>query len=156
MEPERVRDIQSKTIAALLLMAAGKYGQQSHPLMGYAGFVLGFAYLAWNLFELARFQIRLAIDPAYRNAAMDWGGTRWTTISWPFLAAMQEGRGQLMIHELFHRIQPQLGLLIPDMPNDHLDTPDGRYWMQLEWKALRRALGSSGETSIVSHCPAPN
>jgi hypothetical protein len=45
---------------------------------------------------------------------MDWGGTRWTTISWPFLAAMQGRQGDLMIHELFYRIQPQLGLFVPD------------------------------------------
>lgn len=82
----------------------------------------------------------------FANAAMNWGGTRWTTISWPFLAAMKDRQGELVIHELFHRIQPQLGLLIPDLPNDHLDTPDSHYWMQLEWKALSRALGSSGDT----------
>jgi len=28
--------------------------------------------------------------------------------------------------------------------NDHLDTLDGRYWIQLEWRALSRALTSSG------------
>jgi hypothetical protein len=81
---------------------------------------------------------------------MDWGGTRWTTISWPFLAAMHNRQGELMIHELFHRIQPQLGLLVPDLPNDHLDTLDGRYWIQLEWKALSRALGSSGEIRLAA------
>ncbi len=86
----------------------------------------------------------------FANTAIDWGGVRWTTISWPFLAAMQHGQGQVMIHELFHRIQPQLGLLVSDLPNDHLDTPDGRYWMQLEWKALSRALGSSGETRLAA------
>jgi hypothetical protein len=88
----------------------------------------------------------------FANAAMDWGGTRWTTISWPFLAStpatMKDRQGQLVIHELFHRIQPQLGLLIPDSPNDHLDTPDGRYWMQLEWKALSRALATSGDKRL--------
>jgi len=44
---------------------------------------------------------------------MDWGGTRWTTISRPFLAAMHGQQGELMIHELFHRIQPQLELESP-------------------------------------------
>lgn len=82
----------------------------------------------------------------YANAAMEWGGTRWTTISWPSLVALQDVQGLLLIHELFHRIQPQLGLLVQDSPSDHLDTPDGRYWMQLEWKALSRAIGSTGET----------
>ncbi len=78
----------------------------------------------------------------FTNSAMDWGGTRWTTISWPSLVALQHLQGLLLIHELFHRIQPQLGLLVPDSPSDHLDTLEGRYWMQLEWKALSRAIGS--------------
>jgi hypothetical protein len=86
----------------------------------------------------------------FANAAMNWGGVRWTTISWPFLASMKEGEGPLLIHEMFHRIQPQLGLFVSDLPNDHLDTPEGRYWMQLEWKALSRALESTGERRLAA------
>ena len=82
----------------------------------------------------------------FANSAMDWGGTRWTTISWPSLVALQDLQGLLLIHELFHRIQPQLGLIVEDLPSDHLDTLEGRYWMQLEWKALSRAIGSPGQT----------
>jgi hypothetical protein len=63
---------------------------------------------------------------------------------------MQGRQGELLIHEMFHRIQPQLDLLFPDLPNNHLDTPDGRYWMQLEWKALSRALGSSGDIRLAA------
>lgn len=86
----------------------------------------------------------------FANAAMNWSGVRWTTISWPFLAAMRAGQGELLIHELFHRIQPQLGLFVADAPNDHLDTPEGRYWVQLEWKALSRALDAAGETRLAA------
>jgi hypothetical protein len=52
-----------------------------------------------------------------------------------------------MLHELFHRIQPQLGLVTPGgaIQNAHLDTFEGRVWLRLEWLALRRALGDSGE-----------
>jgi hypothetical protein len=82
----------------------------------------------------------------FTNSAMDWGGTRWTSISWPSLVALQHLQGLLLIHELFHRIQPQLGLLVQDLPSEHLDTPEGRYWMQLEWKALSRAIGSADQT----------
>jgi hypothetical protein len=32
------------------------------------------------------------------------------------------------------------------LPTDHLYTLEGRYWMQLEWKALSRAIGSTGQT----------
>jgi hypothetical protein len=82
----------------------------------------------------------------FTNSAMEWGGTRWTAISWPSLKSLQHVQGLLLIHELFHRIQPELGLLVADVPSDHLDTPEGRYWMQLEWKALSRAIGATGQT----------
>jgi hypothetical protein len=49
-----------------------------------------------------------------------------------------------MLHGLFHRIQPELGLTPGDGFNEHLETLEGRVWMQLEWRALRRALESSG------------
>ena len=65
----------------------------------------------------------------FANSAMDWGGTRWTTISWPSLVALKDVQGMLLIHELFHRIQPQLGLGVQDLPSNHLDTPEGRNWM---------------------------
>jgi hypothetical protein len=48
------------------------------------------------------------------------------------------------MHELFHRVQPQLGLMAQTVPNAHLDTLEGRYWLQLEWRALAQALRSSG------------
>lgn len=81
----------------------------------------------------------------YANTAMDWGGTRWTTVVWWMLPANDSVvRGRLMVHELFHRIQPQLGLFLNEPNNEHLETLDGRYWLQLEWQALAAALASSG------------
>src|SRR5262245_17734549 len=53
-------------------------------------------------------------------------------------------RQQVMLHGLFHRIQPELGLILEDGFNEHLDTLEGRVWMRLEWRALRRAVESSG------------
>jgi hypothetical protein len=53
-------------------------------------------------------------------------------------------RQQLMLHGLFHRIQPELGFMAEDGFNEHLDTLEGRVWIQLEWRALRRAVESSG------------
>jgi hypothetical protein len=50
-----------------------------------------------------------------------------------------------MLHELFHRIQPGLGLITLSGNNAHLDTLEGRVWLQLEWRALARALAQSGE-----------
>ncbi len=81
----------------------------------------------------------------YANTALEWGGARWTTVAWPMIPSDPHLRGALFLHELFHRIQPQIGFVIRDGPNDHLDTLEGRYWLQLEWRALAKALGSSGE-----------
>jgi hypothetical protein len=86
----------------------------------------------------------------FANAAIDWGGTRWTTLIWVGLAVSEPDRGRLMVHELFHRVQPQLGLFLNDQQAPHLDTPEGRYWMQLEWRALARALDSSGAAQTAA------
>ena len=50
-----------------------------------------------------------------------------------------------MLHELLHSIQPELGLITATGQNAHLDTVEGRVWLRLEWRALARALGQSGE-----------
>jgi hypothetical protein len=51
-----------------------------------------------------------------------------------------------MLHGLFHRIQAQLGLVTEDGYNEHLDTLEGRISIQLEWRALRRAIESTGSS----------
>lgn len=78
------------------------------------------------------------------NAPLDWGGTPWSAYVWSMLPAEnKQERGRLLIHELFHRVQSPLGLMAFGASNDHLDTLEGRYWLQLEWRALSRALGTS-------------
>lgn len=59
---------------------------------------------------------------------------RRTTLSWPLLLTLKEVQGPLLMHELFHRIQSQLGLLAEESLSDHLDKLEGRYWLQLEGK----------------------
>lgn len=88
----------------------------------------------------------------YANSYVVWGGTRWAALVWPPPRDDARSRGALMLHELFHRIQPELGLTFPEPKNDHLDTAEGRYWLQLEWRALRKAIGTSGparETALA-------
>ena len=79
------------------------------------------------------------------DGPVSWGGSRW--FAWPLWMLPENDadiRQQNMLHGLFHRIQPDLGLITDDGFNEHLDTFEGRVWMQLEWRALRRALESSG------------
>jgi hypothetical protein len=74
-----------------------------------------------------------------------WGGLRWFSFPLSMLPAGDaDARQQLMLHGLFHRVQPELGFITEDGFNEHLDTLEGRVSMRLEWRALRRALESSG------------
>jgi hypothetical protein len=81
------------------------------------------------------------------DGPVSWGGLRW--FAWPLWMLPDndaDARQQNMLHGLFHRIQPELEFSQgnSDGFNEHLDTFEGRVWMQLEWRALRRAVESSG------------
>jgi hypothetical protein len=77
------------------------------------------------------------VSPA--NTAMNWAGTKWTMIMWP-LPASPTTRARLMMHELFHHLQDDLGLPGSNPTNAHLATLEGRIWLELEWRALQQAL----------------
>jgi len=82
------------------------------------------------------------------NTAMTWAGVHWTMVLWQALPEEPMRRAALLAHEAFHRIQDEIGLPMPEIPNanGHLDTLEGRTWMQLEWRALEQALFADGET----------
>jgi hypothetical protein len=83
--------------------------------------------------------------PGIADGPVSWGGLRW--FCWPLYMLAGKAadvRQQIMLHGLFHRIQAELGFTASNGFNEHLDTLEGRVWMQLEWRALRRALQSSG------------
>lgn len=75
--------------------------------------------------------------------AVEWAGVKWTMILWPLPDDTFE-RGRLYAHESWHRIQDQLGLPSAGPSNAHLDTLEGRFWLQLEWRALKAALTDRG------------
>ena len=81
------------------------------------------------------------ISPA--NTAKDWAGVHWTMVMWP-VSDFRQPRERLLLHECFHRLQEKLGLPARDAVNAHLDTLNGRIWIQMEWRALERALRQSG------------
>ena len=78
------------------------------------------------------------------NAPIEWQGKRWTMLMWPTIPSDPIDRRVTFAHELFHRIQPQLGLMAQDSANLQLDTAPGRLWLQLEWRALAAALIEQG------------
>jgi hypothetical protein len=80
------------------------------------------------------------------NAPLEWDGVVWAAYVWDFVVnATPRARNELLLHELFHRVEPQLGLTAAALASEHFDTLDGRYWLRLEWRALARALRESGE-----------
>jgi len=76
------------------------------------------------------------------NTAFTWSGVRWIQLAWP-LPEDPAIRAVLLMHESFHGAQGS-GRLPQgrEADNAHLDSLDGRYLLQLEWRALSRALES--------------
>lgn len=77
------------------------------------------------------------------NTAVEWSGTYWSEIFWPLSEGDTAQRDTLMEHELYHRIQERLDLSPGTVDNAHLDTVDGRYYLQLEERALAASLATS-------------
>src|SRR5260370_12321918 len=74
------------------------------------------------------------------NTATEWAGVRWSEVVWQNIPEDAATRTILLMHESFHRIQKQLGIDPSNPSNAHLDTAAGRILIQLEWRALERAL----------------
>ena len=80
------------------------------------------------------------------NAPVQWGGATWGAYMWDDVVnKTPRSRKELFLHELFHGVQPRLGLGAAALATEHLDAADGRYWLRLEWRALARALRESGD-----------
>ena len=76
------------------------------------------------------------------NTAFRWGGRYWTMVLWPLPESKPE-RLNLMMHELFHRVQPELNFVSGSELNPHLDEQMGRTLLRLELKALQQALSGA-------------
>lgn len=83
------------------------------------------------------------------NTAVQWAGVKWTMIVWP-LPGDENDRAALMAHELWHRIQADIGLPASNPANAHLDSAEGRIWLRLEWRALTAALAAASEPRRIA------
>lgn len=93
------------------------------------------------------------ISPA--NSATDWAGVKWTMLMWPVTKDPRD-RERLVGHECFHRIQADLKLFARDAVAGHLDGEAGRIWLQLEWRALERALATGVQETLMQRWEAVN
>ena len=94
--------------------------------------------------EGAIFTGKLPDEINIANTAVDWAGRRWTMLMWP-LPEEKTRRAALLAHEMWHRVQGELGFPASGAANNHLATRDGRFWLQLEWRALAAALLARGD-----------
>jgi hypothetical protein len=77
------------------------------------------------------------------NTGLRWAGRRWAMVVWP-VPDDRYARSRLLMHESFHRLQPELGLDQTETGNDHLGETDARILMRLEMRALVEALLREG------------
>jgi hypothetical protein len=82
------------------------------------------------------------------DTTITWSGTRWCELLWPWpMREDPDMRHVTLAHELFHRIQEDdLHIGKSEGDNAHLDTLDGRYLIELEWRALAAALQAPSPT----------
>ena len=90
-------------------------------------------------------------DALVGNTAIEWSGVKWTMLLWQSISERLEDRIRLMMHEAFHRVQNEIGFPMTSPQNVHLDTLDGRLWLQLEWRALEKALRADGQERNEEH-----
>jgi hypothetical protein len=81
----------------------------------------------------------LPLAVSIANTATTWAGVKWTMMLLP-LPADKDRAVMLMAHELFHRVQDELGLPTKSPVCDHLNTKEGRTYLRLELEALKAAL----------------
>lgn len=90
---------------------------------------------------------RLPESETIANTSVEWSGVRWIQIQWPMPSDALQQR-VLMAHESFHRAQAEIGLPAGnEQSNEHLDTLQGRYLLQLEWRALAAALKAGNDAA---------
>lgn len=73
------------------------------------------------------------------NTSIKWADEKWTMVMLP-VQEDQQNRDILLMHESFHTIQEDIGFPAKRTDNPHLDKALGRFWIQMEWLALRQAL----------------
>jgi len=87
---------------------------------------------------------QLSSQVTIANTATEWAGVKWMMVIFP-LPEDKYRRATLMAHELWHRVQNEIGFPSSGAANNHLDSFEGRMWLQLEWRALAVALMSRGK-----------
>ncbi|MFA8451612.1 MAG: hypothetical protein ACEPOW_13045 [Bacteroidales bacterium] len=82
------------------------------------------------------------------NSTTHFEGTFWTQVA--DLPTNDLARNTLFIHEIFHRLQPELGLDCNNYSNNHMEKNKARLLLKLEWAALEAAIDDHNK-AMPSH-----
>jgi hypothetical protein len=109
---------------------------------------------------------QLPMSVGLANTSVEWRGVVWAMVLWPPPENRTEA-ARIVLHELWHTKQEELGFPSTGPANAHLDTVEGRLLLRLEMRALESALrqkGRAGRAAIADalalrsrrHALAPN
>lgn len=90
----------------------------------------------------AVFKGRLPDAVPIANTSVAWNGRAWTMLMLP-LPEKEPALSILLMHEAWHRIQPQIGLEAVHADQEQLDTEPGRVSLRLELRALQAAIAAT-------------
>lgn len=79
------------------------------------------------------------------NTSFDWDGQKWTMVMWNAISSDRYSRNQLLIHECWHRVENEIGIIPIMSTNNHLDELQGSVLIKLELRALNKALTSNDQ-----------
>ncbi len=88
------------------------------------------------------FRGRLPDTVPVANTSVRWNGRGWTMLMAP-LPHDEPARSILLMHEAWHRIQDQIGLVATHADQEQLDTERGRLSLRLELRALAAAIATT-------------
>nr|NQU92540.1 hypothetical protein [Bacteroidota bacterium] len=81
----------------------------------------------------------------FANTSFDWEGNAWSMVVFSHLSDEPKERACLMMHELFHQFQSEIGLQPEYEKGNHLSEKEARIWIQLEWNALLEACHNTDQ-----------
>ena len=83
------------------------------------------------------------------NAPVTFGGTHFAMAPLPSSEDPYRIRIRA-IHSLFHMFQEKEGFASKGFNTSNMDEREARLWIKLEWKALRKAINSTGEEQLLA------
>jgi hypothetical protein len=84
------------------------------------------------------------------NTSLHWSGRNWAMVMLQ-LPTNKQNRINFIAHELFHRVQKELGFSAFNPDNNHLDTKEGRIYLRLELEALQKSLLAINKVEMKKH-----